>query len=144
MTRIFTMKKILIFSYGTLSNPKYIELLIERVPYFTPATLSGYGCFLHPQNGYLFVKPEPNGEVSGTLLTVSQAELELIDLWEDVPFYSREKLIVKTEQGLVEAFVYTQNNSEGIPLEKAKLKDDAATTKDIRQFLRWLKTNREK
>ncbi|WP_372773836.1 gamma-glutamylcyclotransferase family protein [Mangrovibacterium sp.] len=125
-----------LFSYGTLSDPEYIQLLIGRLPKYTAATLNNYGLYKHPANGYLFVKPEAGTAIKGYLFELSWRELELIDCWEDVPLYEREIQLLKTENGEnVEAFVYTQKTTQGISVSatEAKLRRDVLN--DIEDFL---------
>lgn len=131
-----SMANPLLFSYGTLSDPEYIQLLIGRLPEFTAATLTNYGLYKHPANGYLFVKPEAGAAVKGYLFELSWRELELIDCWEDVPLYTREIQILQTEKGeKVEAFVYTQKSTQGIPVAAANAKLRQDILNDIEDFL---------
>ena len=132
----FFMNKILLFSYGTLSNPKYIQLLLKRVPEYTAASLPGYGLFVHPKNGYLFVKPAPNQSVKGQLFEISDQELQLLDRWEEVPLYQRELKMVGTGNGQkVEAFVYTQINTTGLPFQPKYRKSRQQIGQEIDEFL---------
>ena len=130
------MAKQLLFSYGTLANPEYLQLLLKRIPEFTEAVLQGYGLFIHPENGYLFVKPVPDKTVSGKVFAISEKELQLIDRWEAVPLYQREWLPVKTKTGTVKAFTYTQNQTEGIPADQGQQKSRAEILNDLREFLK--------
>lgn len=117
----------LLFSYGTLSDPQYIHLLLGRLPHYTAAVLPHYGLYQHPGNGYLFVKPEHGKQVSGMVFELSWHELELVDHWEDVPLYERELMTVNSESGeAIEVFVYTQKSTEGVPptLENEKSRSE--------------------
>ncbi|RKD88417.1 gamma-glutamylcyclotransferase family protein [Mangrovibacterium diazotrophicum] len=126
----------LLFSYGTLSDPEYIQLLLKRLPIYRVAELLDYGLYTHPANGYLFVKPESGKKVKGQLFELSWLELELIDYWEDVPLYQRELMKVRTIDGeLLETFVYTQPATEGIALETAPEKSRKEILNDIEDFL---------
>jgi gamma-glutamylcyclotransferase (GGCT)/AIG2-like uncharacterized protein YtfP len=125
-----------LFSYGTLSEPEYIQRLLQRVPVYEAAVLAGYGLYKHPGNGYLFVKPEEGGKVSGQLFQLKWRELELVDYWEDVPLYERETLTVQTGSGKsVEAFVYTQKATSGIPAAFADAKNRRDILNDLEDFL---------
>lgn len=125
-----------LFSYGTLSEPEYIQRLLKRLPAYNPGTLEGYGLYQHPGNGYLFVKPQVGTRVEGQLFRVSWRELELIDCWEDVPLYQRELLRIQTGPGqLVEAFVYTQKASNGVPATSVNLKRRQEILNDLDSFL---------
>ena len=130
------MKNNLLFAYGTLSDPEFIRLLLKRQPETMDAVLPDYGLFVHPENGYLFVKPVPDKTVSGKLFEISEDELKLIDLWEDVSLYQRELLRVKTKTGIEEAITYTQNKTEGIPADQGQQKSRAEILNDLREFLK--------
>lgn len=125
----------LLFSYGTLSDPEYILLLLRRLPSYCAAELLDYGLYKHPANGYLFVKPEKGSLVKGQVFELSWRELELIDYWEDVPLYQRELMNVRTWQGeWLEVFVYTQPATEGIALEGTTEKSRQEILNDIEDF----------
>jgi gamma-glutamylcyclotransferase (GGCT)/AIG2-like uncharacterized protein YtfP len=129
------MAKQLLFAYGTLSNPEYLQLLLERIPEFGDAVLPGYGVFVHPENGYLFVKPAPRQAVEGKLFEINREEIKLLDLWEEVPLYQRELLDIQTKQGPAKAFVYTQNQTTGFPASSEIPKNHSSILKDITTFL---------
>lgn len=125
-----------LFSYGTLSDSQYIQLLLRRLPDYVEAELHDYGLFVHPKNGYLFIQPNEGEQVFGKLFRVTWKELELIDCWEDVPLYEREIRQFKTEKGeWVEAFVYTQQATKGLPLSEAKPKSRQQILEEIEDFL---------
>ena len=125
-----------LFSYGTLSDPQYIQLLLRRLPDYAEAELPGYGLFVHPHNGYLFIQPKEGERVIGKLFRVSWKELELIDCWEDVPLYEREIHQIKTKKGeWVEAFVYTQKATKGIAATEGKTKNRQQILDEIEDFL---------
>jgi len=125
-----------LFSYGTLSDPEYIQMLLRRLPDYRSAELPGYGLYTHPGNGYLFIKPEQGAFVRGQLFQLNWRELELIDYWEDVPLYERELLQVRTADGnWVETFVYTQKSTEGIPAAPGNVKNRKDILQELEVFL---------
>ncbi len=125
-----------LFSYGTLSDPEYIQLLLGRLPQYTEAVLFEYGLYTHPGNGYLFVKPEPAEKVAGMVFELSWRELELIDHWEDVPLYERELMNVETKEGdAIEVFVYTQKSTEGVPATLRNEKSRSEILADLEDFV---------
>jgi len=125
-----------LFSYGTLSDPEYIQLLLRRLPAYEDAVLPGYGLYKHPGNGYLFTRPEAGKQVSGQLFQVTWRELELIDYWEDVPLYEREILTVETASGKpIDAFVYTQKSMVGLPATFANEKSRQEILNDLEDFM---------
>jgi len=130
------MDKIYLFTYGTLSDPEYTQLLLNRLPVYTEACLPGYNLLIHPGNGYLFVTKDPDQQVPGQLLEVTPAELKLTDLWEDVPLYQRELLPVTKKSGQqIKAFVYTQNETWGLPFQYQHLKKRREILQEIEEFL---------
>ena len=125
-----------LFSYGTLSDPEYTQLLLRRLPQYTPAELPGYALYTHAANGYLFAAPEKNGLVKGRLFQLSWRELQLIDLWEEVPLYERGLHRVKTgDDQWTEAFVYTRKKTQALPVSSAPTKSRMDVLNDIEDFL---------
>ncbi|HKJ42637.1 MAG TPA: gamma-glutamylcyclotransferase family protein [Sunxiuqinia sp.] len=129
------MTIIQLFVYGTIGDAEIFERLLKRAPVYQPARLKDYQLFVHPENGYLFVKPAPDEVVEGKLVSVDEKELALLDLWEDLPLYQRELLTVKSENGFQQAFVYTQNNTDGKPAKDQPPKSRSSIFKDIDEFL---------
>ena len=132
------MKEILLFVYGTIGDPEIFERLLKRPPVYQPARLNNYQLFIHPGNGYLFVKPEAGKSVKGKLVKINQHELDLLDFWEDVPAYKRELLPVDIGNTTQLAFIYTQNDTNGIPVKGTNYKDRSSIFADIDAFLKSL------
>ncbi|WP_423126804.1 gamma-glutamylcyclotransferase family protein [Gaoshiqia sp. Z1-71] len=134
------MKKLLLFTYGTLSDPEFIHLLLNRVPEYTGAILPGYELLVHPQNGYLFVKPKPGSMVKGFFFEIKPDELRLIDCWEEVPLYERElKQVVINDGEETEVFVYTQNQTEGIPWSPDHPVNREKIREELRAFMKLIR-----
>ncbi len=130
------MEKSRLFSYGTLSDPQFIQLLLQRVPTYEEAVLENYGLYKHPANGYLFIKPEAGKRVRGVVFELSWRELELIDYWEDVPLYEREMMQVQSlSGGKMDVFVYTQKSTLGIPATLDNAKGRQQILEDLDCFL---------
>ncbi len=130
------MSKLWLFSYGTLSDPEYIQLLLKRLPEYREAYLPDYELQTHPLNGYLFAKPCIGKKVSGFLFEISSKEIELIDLWEEVPLYQREIKWVTLNNGKTQkAFVFTQKNTTGLSLGKRISKSRQEIVQEITDFL---------
>lgn len=129
------MKDILLFVYGTIGDAGIFERLLKRPPVYQTAHLKNYQLFIHPENGYLFVKPKKGQIVPGKLVSINQQELQLLDLWEDLPLYERELLSIESGFGEQKAFVYTQNNTAGLPANNSPQKDRTSILKDIDEFL---------
>ena len=129
------MKKIPLFTYGTIGDAEIFERLLQRPPQYQSARLKNYGLFVHPDNGYLFVKPQPSEIVAGHLIWIDHQELQLLDLWEDLPLYQRELLEIETNTESLKAFVYTQNDTKGDPPTPTTLNDRKQVFDDIDEFL---------
>ncbi len=130
----------LLFAYGTIADPEFFGYLLKREPVYEAARLLDYQLLVNPESGYLFVKPAQGNQVAGQLLEITSEELEIVDLWEGVPFYQREVLEVQTNAGTVKAFVYTQNEASGIATSLGKPKERANMLEEIKDFRNWLDT----
>lgn len=89
-----------LFSYGALQDADIQRILFGRnFAGSGRAVLPGW-LLLVSADGYLFIKPDPAGRVSGSLLALDAAALSAADRWEDAPrLYQREKTRVRTEGG---------------------------------------------
>jgi len=130
----------LLFAYGTIADPEFFGYLLKRDPVYQKARLLNYQLLVNPESGYLFVKPEQGNQVTGQLVEISPEELEILDLWEGVPFYEREILDMQTTTGKVKAYVYTQKQADGISLKLKRPKERASMLDEIKDFRNWLDT----
>ncbi|MGQ8338550.1 gamma-glutamylcyclotransferase family protein [Sunxiuqinia sp. A32] len=130
-----------LFVYGTIGDFEIFKLLLDREPVYRNARLNNYGLYIHPENGYLFVKPHPNQSVTGKVVEVSDDELKILDLWESVPLYQRSILDIEIDNQNKKAFVYTQHNTSGLPYNRSIEKDRDQIMHDIKEFRDWLKNN---
>ncbi len=79
------------------------------------AVLPGWTLHVVPE-GWLFIKPDPAGTVSGSLLELDAAALQAADLWEETPtLYQREKVTVLLDGDQQEAWAYTRRTAAGVP-----------------------------
>lgn len=131
------MREFLLFTYGTIGDPEFFEGLLKRKAAYQTAQLSGYQCLLNPDTGYLFVKPAIGKQVFGKLVAVTEQELAILDLWEEVPMYRRELQTVECKTGRKQAFVYTQNHANGVPLNSIHKLDRASVLLEIQTFRNW-------
>lgn len=132
------MNDVSLFVYGTISDPEFFEHLLLRKPVYRKALLKNYEQYINPTSGYLFVKPAQTKNVAGKLVKITKAELQILDLWEEIPFYDRQLLSVECDGQIEQAFVYTQNNVNGIPIDGGKLKDPNTMLDDIKAFRKWI------
>jgi gamma-glutamylcyclotransferase (GGCT)/AIG2-like uncharacterized protein YtfP len=106
----------LLFTYGTLQDTEVQRLLFGASYQMRKAVLLGWTLQVAPE-GWLFIKPDPAGCVSGSLLELDAAALQAADLWEEVPvLYQRETVAVRLEDGgKLEAWAYTRREAAGMP-----------------------------
>ena len=102
-----------LFSYGTLLDPEIQKVLFGFCCTYKDAQLSGWS-LCSSEEGYLFIKPDPSGTVSGRIIEIDTAALHMADQWEEVPLYMRESVVVTVEDGTrLEAWAYTRRDAEG-------------------------------
>ncbi|WP_321289872.1 gamma-glutamylcyclotransferase family protein [uncultured Sunxiuqinia sp.] len=132
------MKKTQLFVYGTIADPEFFECLLKRKPIYKAGRMPNFSLFVNPESGYLFVKPDQGSTVSGKLVEVNEEELKILDLWEDVPFYERETVLIEFDSALENAFVYTQNDANGISSEVGTTISRKSILDEIRSFRNWI------
>lgn len=106
----------LLFAYGTLQDAELQRILFGAPCRMRKAALLGWTLHVAPE-GWLFIKPDPAGSVSGSLLELDAEALRAADLWEETPtLYQREKVMVRLEDGgKLPAWAYTRRTAEGVP-----------------------------
>uniref|UniRef100_UPI004055F7D2 gamma-glutamylcyclotransferase family protein n=1 Tax=Candidatus Electronema sp. TaxID=2698783 RepID=UPI004055F7D2 len=106
----------LLFAYGTLQDAELQRILFGAPCRMRKAALPGWTLHVAPE-GWLFIKPDPAGSVSGSLLELDAEALRTADLWEEIPtLYQREKVAVRlADGGELEAWAYTRRTAEGVP-----------------------------
>lgn len=127
-----------LFVYGTIGDPEFFEYLLKRKPSYQKAQLENYQLFINRDSGYLFVKPSIGKVVWGKLVEVTEEEFQILDIWEDVPFYERELVSVKLKNKSLQAFVYTQNDVSGIPIGSGLPNDRNTIFNEIKAFRKWI------
>ena len=98
-----------VFAYGSLKNQQFVERLIGKSIKMIPAKLDGYKMLKLPNRKYPVAIKEPSSSIPGTLLVnLNLEDLKSIEEWEETPegIYKEIKVIVETEEGKKEAFVY--------------------------------------
>ncbi len=105
-----------LFSYGTLQDPEMQRILFGYTCEGRNATLSGWSLFASDEDGYLFIGPDPAGQVAGCVIAVDASARGAADQWEEVPYYEREKVTVTLHDGReMEAWTYTRRVGKGRP-----------------------------
>jgi len=105
-----------LFAYGTLQDAELQQILFGSSCRTRKARLPGWALHVAPE-GWLFIKPDPAGCVSGSLLELDETALRAADLWEDAPtLYQREKVLVWPEKAEpILAWAYTRREADGVP-----------------------------
>lgn len=110
------MKKHWLFTYGTFQDPEIQKILFGNTRKTRQATLKAWSLFASDDDGYLFIKPDSNGLIKGSVMELDETDLHIADRWEDVPFYEREKVVVQLEDGSeIQVWAYTRRQGTGTP-----------------------------
>ena len=99
-----------LFVYGTLKSEMVQKKLLGHVLESYDAKLQGY--FVNIAEEYYNLVPNEGGCVKGRVLLVSETDLLYIDQWEEVPFYLKEEVLVKSLYGYEKVFVYIKQDKE--------------------------------
>lgn len=86
------------FCYGTLTSMELQVVLFGGVKPMEPAVLPGHA-IVADEDGYFYLRETPKSVVHGQLLRLTEKELEIVDLWEDVhrSLYERHTIQVEVE-----------------------------------------------
>jgi len=81
--------------------------------YLFSGRLLGYAWLINSL-GYASVKPSPNAFVLGEVFTLSEQDIEYLDIYESVAegLYDRYLLSIQTEEGLLDCLVYIASNND--------------------------------
>lgn len=110
-----------LFVYGTLKSEMVQEKLLGHILESYDAKLQGYSINIAEE--YYNLVPNEGGCVNGQVLLVSETDLLYIDQWEEVPFYLRKEVLVKSKYGDEYVYVYIKRDAE----KSVKLVNDIET-----------------
>ena len=110
-----------LFVYGTLKSEMVQKKLLGHVLESYDAKLQGYSVNIAEE--YYNLVPNEGGCVKGRVLLVSETDLLYIDQWEEVPFYLKEEVLVKSQYGDEKVYVYIKKDDE----KSVKLVNDIET-----------------
>ena len=126
-----------LFVYGTLKSEMVQEKLLGHVLESYGARLQGYSINIAEE--YYNLVPNEGGCVKGLVLLVSETDLLYIDQWEEVPFYLKKELVVKSQYGDERVYAYIKKDDE----KSVKLVNDIETVsnnvnleRDIDEFIK--------
>ena len=135
------------FGYGSNLSKEQMAIRCPESKYYASGTLSGYSWLINTR-GYASIKPSDSDFVLGEIFTLSQQDVDYLDIYESVEegMYLKSNLSVKTSKGTIDCLVYIASDSTpGIPqdeyierinlgIKSANLPDDYVQ-KAIRPFI---------
>ena len=101
------------FGYGSNLSKDQMFVRCPDSNYFASGSLSDYSWFIN-NRGYASIKPDQNDFVLGEIFTLSDKDIELLDIYESVAEGMYEKFImsVKTQSGFIDCLVYIATDKE--------------------------------
>jgi gamma-glutamylcyclotransferase (GGCT)/AIG2-like uncharacterized protein YtfP len=135
------------FGYGSNLSKEQMAIRCPESKYYASGTLSGYSWLINTR-GYASIKPSESDFVLGEIFTLSQQDVDYLDIYESVEegMYLKSNLSVETSKGTIDCLVYIASDSTpGIPqdeyierinlgIKSANLPDDYVQ-KAIRPFI---------
>ena len=135
------------FGYGSNLSKEQMAIRCPESKYYASGTLSGYSWLINTR-GYASIKPSESDFVLGEIFTLSQQDVDYLDIYESVEegMYLKTNLSVETSKGTIDCLVYVASDSTpGIPqdeyierinlgIKSANLPDDYVQ-KAIRPFI---------
>ena len=105
-----------LFAYGTLGESEVQQILFGEVAPSEPATLTGWQVTSSLAHTYLNISRAEGTLTEGKLLTLSRNQLRIADQFEEIPFYQRIKVGVRTGKGReLDAWLYARSDEVGEP-----------------------------
>ena len=101
------------FGYGSNLSKDQMFVRCPDSNYFASGSLSDYSWFIN-NRGYASIKPDQNDFVLGEIFTLSDKDIELLDIYESVAEGMYEKFImsVKIQSGFIDCLVYIAADKE--------------------------------
>ena len=101
------------FGYGSNLSKDQMAVRCPDSSYFMSGNLSGYSWFINTR-GYASVRPNLNDFVLGEIFTLSDKDIELLDIYESVAegMYEKFMMSVKTQSGAIDCLVYIATDNE--------------------------------
>ena len=135
------------FGYGSNLSKEQMAIRCPESKYYASGTLSGYSWLINTR-GYASIKPSDSDFVLGEIFTLSQQDVDYLDIYESVEegMYLKSNLSVETSKGTIDCLVYIASDSTpGVPqdeyierinlgIKSANLPDDYVQ-KAIRPFI---------
>ena len=108
------------FGYGSNLSKEQMVVRCPESKYYASGTLSGYSWLINTR-GYASIKPSDSDFVLGEIFTLSQQDVDYLDIYESVEegMYLKINLSVQTSKGTIDCLVYIASDSTpGIPQEE--------------------------
>ena len=135
------------FGYGSNLSKEQMAIRCPESKYYASGKLSGYSWLINAR-GYASITPSESEFVLGEVFTLSQQDIDYLDIYESVEegMYLKSNLSIETSKGTIDCLVYIASDSTpGIPKEEyierinlgiksANLPDDYVQ-KTIRSFI---------
>ena len=108
------------FGYWSNLSKEQMAIRCPESKYYASGTLSGYSWLINTR-GYASIKPSESDFVLGEIFTLSQQDVDYLDIYESVEegMYLKSNLSVETSKGTIDCLVYIASDSTpGIPQEE--------------------------
>ena len=108
------------FGYGSNLSKEQMAIRCPESKYYASGTLSRYSWLINTR-GYATIKPSESDFVLGEIFTLSQQDVDYLDIYESVEegMYLKSNLSVETSKGTIDCLVYIASDSTpGIPQEE--------------------------
>ena len=108
------------FGYGSNLSKEQMAIRCPESKYYTSGTLSGNSWLINTR-GNASIKPSNSDFVLGEIFTLSQQDVDYLDIYESVEegMYLKSNLSVETSKGTIDCLVYIASDSTpGIPQEE--------------------------
>ena len=108
------------FGYGSNLSKEQMAIRCPESKYYASGTLSGYSWLINTR-GYASIKSSDSDFVLGEIFTLSQQDVDYLDIYESVEegMYLKSNLSVETSKGTIDCLVYIASDSTpGTPQEE--------------------------
>ena len=108
------------FGYGSNLSKEQMAIRCPESKYYASGTLSGYSWLINAR-GYASITPSESEFVLGEVFTLSQQDIDYLDIYESVEegMYLKSNLSIETSKGTIDCLVYIASDSTtGIPQEE--------------------------
>ena len=108
------------FGYGSNLSKEQMAIRCPESKYYASGTLSGYSWLINAR-GYASITPSESEFVLGEVFTLSQQDIDYLDIYESVEegMYLKSNLSIETSKGTIDCLVYIAcDNTPGTPQEE--------------------------